>query len=75
MPLCQSILHEIKICITENEPFCTGSLKIDLNTGMCTLTFAAQNNAISEFPVPNPLAKADTLLRSSTNRRSTATWP
>ena len=73
MLLCQCILHEIKIRITENEPFCARPLKIDLNTGMRPLALAAQNDAISEFSVANPLAKADTLLRCCANRRRAAT--
>ena len=53
-------LHQIQIRIAQNEPFCAGRLKIDLDPGMRTLPFAIEDNAFAKLCVPNPLAKSDT---------------
>ena len=55
-------LHQIEICIAQNEPFCARGLKIDLDTRMCALPLAIQDHAIPEFAVPHALAKADSQL-------------
>ena len=51
------ILHEIKIRIAQHKPFCTGRLKIDLDTSMRTLSFAVQDDTVAEFAVSYPLAQ------------------
>lgn len=50
-------LHQIEICIAQNQPFCAGRLKIHLNSRMCTLSFAVKNDAVAKFSVPHALTK------------------
>jgi len=55
-------LHQIEICIAQNEPFRAGRLKIDLHPGMRTLALAVEDYAVAKLRVPDPLPKADTKL-------------
>ena len=55
-------LHQLEIGIAENEPFCAGSLKIDLDTRMGALAFAIEDDAIAEFLVVDALSQAHTEL-------------
>ena len=50
-------LHQIEICIAQNEPFCAGRLKIDFDTGMRALSFAVENDAVAKFAVADTLSK------------------
>jgi hypothetical protein len=51
------ISHEIKIRITQDEPFCAGCLKIDFHPRMRTLPFAVQYDAVAKFAVSDSLAQ------------------
>jgi hypothetical protein len=53
------ILHQIKIGITKHQPFCAGFLEINLDASMRALSFAIENNAVTEFSVPYPLSQAN----------------
>ena len=52
-------LHQIEICIAQNQPFCAGRLKIDFNPGMGSLSFAIENDAVAEFAVAHALPKSN----------------
>ena len=62
-------LHQIEICIAQNEPFCAGSLKIHFNSRMCTLSFAVKYDAVPELSVPNALTKPYAELATGRGRR------
>ena len=61
-------LHQIEICIAQNEPFCAGRLKIHLNSCMRTLPFAIEYDAVAEFSVPHALTKPYAELAASIRR-------
>ena len=57
MSLPVASLHQIEICITQNEPFCARRLKIDLDPGMSALPLAIQDDAVAELAVTNTLSE------------------
>ena len=69
-------LHQIEIRITQNEPFCAGSLKIDFYPSVGPLALIIKDHAIAEFLVANALPKSNTKFVSGTgSRRSALCWP
>jgi len=72
-PLGKWILHQIKVGITKNQPFCAGGLEIDLNTSVCTLTLAVEDDTITEFSMAYPLTEPHAYFGSGAHI-ATATW-
>jgi hypothetical protein len=60
------ILHEIKIRITQDEPFCAGCFEVDLDACMCALPFAVQYDTVTELAMVHTLTEPYAKFRSST---------
>ena len=58
------ILHEIKIGIIQDEPLRAGRFEIDLDAGMRALSFAVQDDAVTELAMSHTLAKTYAEFRS-----------
>ena len=61
-------LHQIEICIAQNEPFCACILKINLDPRMCSLTLTIEDDAIAELVVSDALPEPNALFGALTDR-------
>ena len=52
-------LHQIEICVAQNQPLRAGRLKIHFDPGMGALPLAVEDNAIAKLFVADTLAEAN----------------